>query len=964
MLKTIIAEQDGAVAGSAERTLSVRGALAALSLSMLLSSLGTSIANVGLPTLAQAFTASFQEVQWVVLAYLLAITTLIVSVGRLGDITGRRRLLLAGIFLFTVASVLCGLAPTLWLLIAARMVQGLGAAIMMALTMAFVGETVPKAKTGSAMGLLGTMSAIGTTLGPSLGGILISGLGWRAIFLVNVPLGIVAFLLARRYLPVDRRVPKTDRAVFDFVGTLLLALTLAAYALAMTMGRGHFGSLNLALLLAAAFGLGLFVLAEARAASPLIRLAMFRDPVLSASLAMSALVSTVMMATLVVGPFYLSSALGLNAATVGLALSVGPLVAALTSVPAGRIADRFGAQSMTVVGLIGMAAGALILSMLPAALGVLGYIAPIVVITVGYALFQTANNTAVMTDIRPDQRGVISGLLNLSRNLGLVTGASVMGAVFALASGTTDITTARPEAVATGMRITFGVAAILIVGALAIAVGSRALARRRAAIALKRFSVGGVSVIGMLVLATVAHGLAATPSTASPIPADPYPLIAAGWGPDAGNGLFFSRWAEDWTTMREAGNAPPFKAMPLGGEASLTLSAEARLRFDAFDDGQLTRGNDYEQALFRGILGADLRFNPNLRVYGEIGTGQIEGRRSVAVANFQNDASIQQLFVDARGYVGSMLVGAMVGRQEFADGPRQLISVSDGPNIHRTWNGARFYAHSQRFRLGAFDLRATRQARGSFDEEINHAERLQGINASFVVSPGSRPNTFFDPFWIHSENPTFRSGGRTGLDNRDTYGARLWGRRGDLKFDITLARQTGQYMNRDIDAWGLFAVQSVALSDKGWKPRLVAHLDVASGGGAYGTGTLKGFHQLYASSNYLGEGQFLSLSNLLMIAPGISVTPTPRTNLSVEYGFARRLNEDDAAYAGGMRAYAGTQNVSGHEIGGLLRVVSSWSATEHLTLFLNYEYLAAGDVLKRVRLPSGSYSNVGATFRY
>ena len=203
-MKPIIAKPDEVVTGSAERTPSVRWALASLSLSMLLSSLGTSIANVGLPTLAQAFNASFQEVQWVVLAYLLAITTLIVSAGRLGDITGRRRLLLAGIFLFTIASVLCGVAPTLWLLIAARAAQGLGAAIMMALTMAFVGETVPKAKTGSAIGLLGTMSAIGTALGPSLGGILIAGLGWRAIFLVNVPLGILTFVLAHRYLPIDR----------------------------------------------------------------------------------------------------------------------------------------------------------------------------------------------------------------------------------------------------------------------------------------------------------------------------------------------------------------------------------------------------------------------------------------------------------------------------------------------------------------------------------------------------------------------------------------------------------------------------------------------------------------------------------------------------------------------------------------------------------------------------------------
>ena len=476
MLKSIIADRNQAVAGSEERTPSVRWVLLSLALSMLLSSLGTSIANVGLPTLAQVFNASFQQVQWVVLAYLLAITTLIVSVGRLGDIIGRRRLLLAGITLFTLGAVLCGVAPTLGLLVVARGVQGLGAAIMMTLSMAFVGETVPKEKTGSAMGLMGTMSAIGTALGPSLGGVLIAGPGWRAIFLVNLPLGILTFLLALRTLPVDRRRPKTNSAGFDHLGTLLLGATLAAYALAMTIGRGSFGALNLALLLAAVFGAGLFVLAEARAASPLIQLAIFRDAGLSASLAMSALVATVMMGTLVVGPFYLSRGLGLDTAMVGLVLSVGPLVAALTGVPAGHMADRFGAQRVTIVGLVGITAGSLMLSMLPATFGLPGYIAPIIAITVGYGLFQTANNTAVMKNVRPDRRGVISGLLNLSRNLGFTTGASVMGAVFALASATTAITTARPEAVATGMRVTFAVAAALIVVALAIALGSRALA--------------------------------------------------------------------------------------------------------------------------------------------------------------------------------------------------------------------------------------------------------------------------------------------------------------------------------------------------------------------------------------------------------------------------------------------------------------------------------------------------------
>jgi len=479
MFKPIHTKPD-AGAASPPMPPAARWALASMSLSMLLSALGTSIANVGLPTLAQAFNASFQEVQWIVLAYLLAITILIVGAGRLGDIFGRRRLLLAGISLFTAASLLCAAAPTLGLLVAARALQGLGAAVMMALTMAFVGETVPKARTGSAMGLLGTMSAVGTALGPSLGGVLIAGLGWRSLFFVNLPLGLLALFLARRHLPPDRAAgaEKNGKAGFDALGTLLLALALAAYALAVTLGRGSFGSLNIALLLAAALGAGLFVLTQSRVASPLLRLAMFRDRVLSASLVMNVLVATVMMATLVVGPFYLSRALGLGTAMVGLVLSVGPVISALSGVLAGRLVDRLGAPAMVAAGLAAMVAGSLALSMLPGLFGLAGYIAAIAVLTPGYQLFQAANNTAVMVDVPPDRRGVVSGLLNLSRNLGLITGASVMGAVFAFASAASDIAAASPDAVAGGMRISFAVAAVLAAAALALALASRALAAR------------------------------------------------------------------------------------------------------------------------------------------------------------------------------------------------------------------------------------------------------------------------------------------------------------------------------------------------------------------------------------------------------------------------------------------------------------------------------------------------------
>ncbi len=469
-MQTIAADRDKVPADRDGQPAAERWALAGLALAMLLPALSTSIANVALPTLAESFGAPFPAVQWIVLAYLLAIATLIVGVGRLGDLTGRRRLLVAGILLFTLASALCALAPALWLLIAGRALQGLGAAIMMALAMALVGETVPKARTGSAMGLLGTTSAIGTALGPSLGGLLIAAFGWPAIFLVNLPLGVVAFFLARRYLPPDRHASDAARANFDVPGTLLLALTLAAYALAMTAGRGSFGPSNLALLAAAGIGFGLFLRVEAHVASPLVRPALFRDTTLGAGLAMSALVSTVMMATLVVGPFDLGHGLGLETALVGLVLSAGPLVAALTALPAGRVVDRLGAPRMTMLGLAAMAAGSLALSLAPATLGVPGYLVPILVVTAGYALFQTANNTAVMAGLPADRRGVVSGMLNLARQLGLITGASAMGAIFALAVAEPDMALAQPSAIAFGMRLTFAVATILVVLALAVAI--------------------------------------------------------------------------------------------------------------------------------------------------------------------------------------------------------------------------------------------------------------------------------------------------------------------------------------------------------------------------------------------------------------------------------------------------------------------------------------------------------------
>jgi MFS family permease len=460
--------------GAFDRTATTRLSMAGLALSVLVSSLGISIATIALPALAREFSAPISAVQWVILSYLLAVTVAIVTAGRLGDMFGHRRVLLIGLLIFASASLLCALAPTLAVLIGARAVQGVSAAMLMALPMPIVRETISSERIGSAMGLLGTMSAIGTALGPSLGGLLIELLGWRSVFVALALLCLVTFAAALRYLPNADNQGSLGRGQFDVLGTVVLAATLAAYAIAMTAGKHGFGGINVALLAAAWIGAAVFIRVEAQAVSPLVPLAVLRNSFFAASLVMNVLVSTVMMATLVVGPFFLSFGLGLGEAMVGLVMAVGPFAAALAGVPAGRVTDRFGAATTLLAGLAQMTLGLILLAVLPAMLGVAGYALALIVLTPGFQLFLAANNAAVMLAAQDDQRGMVSGLLGLSRNIGFVSGAAVMGAVFAAAVGARDIADASPQTIAAAFTATFLIAATLVAIAILTALVGRA----------------------------------------------------------------------------------------------------------------------------------------------------------------------------------------------------------------------------------------------------------------------------------------------------------------------------------------------------------------------------------------------------------------------------------------------------------------------------------------------------------
>lgn len=388
-----------------------RSRTAILALSMLLASLGTSIANIALPTLAAAFAVPFDVVQWVVVAYLAALTVTAIVAGKLGDAFGLKRMLLVGLAVFAAASLMCALASNLWLLIGARALQGFGAAFLMTLTMALMRETVDDKSIGRAMGLLGTMSALGTALGPSLGGALILAAGWRGIFLVQIPLALLTLILASASLP------------------------------------GASGNKK-----------------EAPAISrPML------DANLVSNLIVNLLVAAVMMTTLVVGPFYLGLAARLPEAMIGLVMSVGPVISIFGGVPAGRAIDVWGSSRILFVGLAMLTVGALLLATLPQIVGVAGYIAAVAVLTPGYQLFQAANNTAALANVPQSKRGVVSGMLSLSRNVGLIVGASALGAVFAFGAGATDVVHASPSAIATGMRLTFLIAAGMMALALIVA---------------------------------------------------------------------------------------------------------------------------------------------------------------------------------------------------------------------------------------------------------------------------------------------------------------------------------------------------------------------------------------------------------------------------------------------------------------------------------------------------------------
>ncbi|HET9260037.1 MAG TPA: MFS transporter [Acidimicrobiia bacterium] len=449
--------------------------LIAVAVSSLLATIDGSIVNVAFPSLVEALDTSFNVIQWVALAYLLTIATLTMAMGRLGDVIGKKKLFVSGLVLFTLASALCGLVPNVGWLIGFRVIQALGAVLILALGAAILTEAFPPRERGKAFGWFGTAVSVGIVSGPVLGGILISTMGWRSIFFVNIPIGAVAILLAVRYIP---RTQVVDRQRFDIAGAALMSTSLLSLSLALTLGQDA-GFTSPWILLAFAIAVltaVAFVIVELRVDSPMLQLRLFRSPTLTVSVTSGFLAFVCLSATFFLLPFYLEGVLGFEVGTVGLLLGVAPLIMGVVSPLAGNLSDRLGIRKITMVGISLIALSYYGFYTFDVDTTVGHYLLIAIPLGLGLGSFNSPNNSAIMGSVPPEYTGLGGGLLTMTRLLGQISGIAILGSLWAAAVAAASggdlpeagASAADPAAQVAGLHTTFIVAAVIMTAALVI----------------------------------------------------------------------------------------------------------------------------------------------------------------------------------------------------------------------------------------------------------------------------------------------------------------------------------------------------------------------------------------------------------------------------------------------------------------------------------------------------------------
>jgi EmrB/QacA subfamily drug resistance transporter len=405
------------------------GVLAVISLSLFIILLDVTIVNIALPHIMTAFKIGLSSIEWVFNVYVLVFAALLLTLGKLGDLFGRRRLFLIGLGIFTLASAGCSLSPSFNTLLFFRGIQAIGGASMMPATLSILNVEFSQSQRGLALGIWGAVAGAANALGPIIGGSLVDAASWRFVFVINIPIGIFAFIAAL-IIVRESTDPAAQRRI-DIPGVLIVSLALFCLTFALVEGQkyGWTSPSILTLFAVALVSFIAFVFVELRTASPLAQLRLFQDRVFAAGNFIGMVVTFGLIGVIYLLVLFLQIVLGFNALKAGLTLLPLPLAIMVVAPVAGRVTDRIGGRWILFAGTLITALGIYLMSDLTGVADWNNLALPLAVCGIGIGLVMAPTTTVVMASTPVQQSGMGAGILSTTRQIGSVLGLSVLGAV-------------------------------------------------------------------------------------------------------------------------------------------------------------------------------------------------------------------------------------------------------------------------------------------------------------------------------------------------------------------------------------------------------------------------------------------------------------------------------------------------------------------------------------------------------